>query len=86
MFGKFKLPSKSETKGYFLDELQQLVLPADPLLDPANAMVEAPHDDRFQMAQGIDQILENVVDVSYPLQSSDLGSNYASHTTTLFAP
>ncbi|KAL8718478.1 MAG: hypothetical protein Q9225_004392 [Loekoesia sp. 1 TL-2023] len=33
------------------DDLEELVLPADILLDPANGNVEAPHDPRFQMAK-----------------------------------
>ncbi|KAI4290696.1 MAG: hypothetical protein L6R35_000003 [Caloplaca aegaea] len=33
------------------DDLEELVLPADTLLDPANGNVEAPHDPRFQIAK-----------------------------------
>ncbi|KAL8918943.1 MAG: hypothetical protein Q9208_007053 [Pyrenodesmia sp. 3 TL-2023] len=33
------------------DDLEELVLPADVLLDPANGNVEAPHDPRFQIAK-----------------------------------
>ncbi|KAL8944918.1 MAG: hypothetical protein Q9216_000079 [Gyalolechia sp. 2 TL-2023] len=33
------------------DDLEELVLPADILLDPANGNVEAPHAPRFQMAK-----------------------------------
>ncbi|KAL8762335.1 MAG: hypothetical protein Q9184_001642 [Pyrenodesmia sp. 2 TL-2023] len=33
------------------DDLEELVLPADILLDPANGNVEAPHDPRFQIAK-----------------------------------
>ncbi|KAL8632754.1 hypothetical protein Q9189_001459 [Teloschistes chrysophthalmus] len=35
------------------DDLEELVLPADILLDPANGDVEAPHNPRFQIAQAM---------------------------------
>ncbi|KAL8971077.1 MAG: hypothetical protein Q9183_001225 [Haloplaca sp. 2 TL-2023] len=36
---------------FIFDDLEELVLPADILLDPANANVEPPHDPRFQVAR-----------------------------------
>lgn len=65
MYGKFKFSEKLNIEDYFLDELQQLVLPADPLLDPRNRLVEAPKDDRFHMAQGIQKFIDNVLEVKF---------------------
>ncbi len=46
------------------DDLEELVLPADVLLDPANGHVEAPHDPRFQIAKEIRDFVLRVGDVS----------------------
>lgn len=46
------------------DDLEQLILPADILLDPANGVVEAPHDPRFQMAKEMRGFVLRVGDVS----------------------
>ncbi|KAI4253463.1 MAG: hypothetical protein LQ352_003678 [Teloschistes flavicans] len=46
------LGSVTITKLIF-DDLEELTLPADVLLDPANGDVEAPHDPRFQIAQAM---------------------------------
>lgn len=46
------------------DDLEELVLPADILLDPANGNVEAPHDPRFQIAKEMQGFVLRVGDVS----------------------
>lgn len=46
------------------DDLEELVLPADILLDPANGNVEAPHDPRFQIAKEMRAFVLRVGDVS----------------------
>ncbi|KAI4096133.1 MAG: hypothetical protein LQ344_001196 [Seirophora lacunosa] len=44
------------------DDLEELVLPADILLDSANGDVEAPHDPRFQMAKEMRAFMVRVGD------------------------
>ncbi|KAI4119855.1 MAG: hypothetical protein LQ345_000322 [Seirophora villosa] len=44
------------------DDLEELVLPADILLDSANGDVEAPHDPRFQMAKEMHAFMLRVGD------------------------
>lgn len=38
-------------KQFIYNDLEQIVLPANLLVDPANDLVEAPHDPRFQIAR-----------------------------------
>jgi N-alpha-acetyltransferase 35, NatC auxiliary subunit len=45
------------TKDVVFEELRSMVLPAGPLLDPANEMVENPYDSRFRIAQQVDQFV-----------------------------
>lgn len=52
------------------DDLEELVLPADILLDSANGDVEAPHDPRFQMAKEMHAFMLRVGDVSCRAGSS----------------
>ena len=65
MFSKFDMLRKeaSEVNPYFFAELKELVLPVDQMLDPANALIEAPHDDRFQISQGLDKFVQSVREV-----------------------
>ena len=51
IFAKTRLPDKEAAQALLFEDLAELVLPASPLLYPSNATVEAPHDDRFQIAQ-----------------------------------
>lgn len=54
------------------DDLEELVLPADILLDPANSDIEAPHDPRFQIAKEMRGFMLRVGDVSALLRRLDL--------------
>lgn len=48
------------------EDLEEMVLPADILLDPANGNVEAPHDPRFQIAKEMREFVLRIGDVSIP--------------------
>lgn len=50
IFHDMKVLGKITILKLIFDDLEELVLPADILLDPANENVEAPHDPRFHMA------------------------------------
>ncbi len=47
-------------KRLLIDELADMLLPADVLLDTANSNVEAPHDARFQLARCLDSFITRV--------------------------
>lgn len=47
VLGKFSI------KEFTIHNFEEIVLPSNMLLDPANDTVEAPHDPRFQISQKI---------------------------------
>lgn len=49
-------------KQLLYDDLEELVLPADPLLETTNGDVEAPQDPRFQMAKKMDTFVIRAAD------------------------
>lgn len=51
-------------KQMLLSDFEELVLPADVLIDPANADIEAPQDPGFQMSKRMDKFVTKAADVS----------------------
>ena len=51
-------------KQLLFDDLEEVVLPADLLVDPANGEVEAPQDPRFQILKRMDNFVTRAADVS----------------------
>ena len=51
-------------KQFLFDDLEELVLPADLLIDPANGDVEAPQDARFRISKTMDAFVTKAADVS----------------------
>lgn len=51
-------------KQLLFDDLEELVLPADILVDPANSHIEAPQDPRFQISKRMDVFVTKAADVS----------------------
>ncbi|KAL8833043.1 MAG: hypothetical protein Q9170_004548 [Blastenia crenularia] len=51
IFHDMKILGNITISKFIFDDLEELILPADILLDPANSSVEAPHDPRFQIAE-----------------------------------
>ena len=51
-------------KQLLFDDLEELVLPADVLIDPANGDIEAPQDPRFQISKKMDAFVTKAADVS----------------------
>ena len=51
-------------KKFLFDDLEELVLPADILIDSANRDIEAPQDRRFQISNRMDAFVERAADVS----------------------
>ena len=47
-------------KQLLFDDLEEVVLPADILLDPINNDIEAPHDPRFQIARKMEAFLSKL--------------------------
>lgn len=50
-------------KRLVFDDLEEMVLPADLLVDPANENVEAPQDPRFQIWKKMDSFVIRAADV-----------------------
>jgi hypothetical protein len=50
-------------KQLIFDDLEEIVLPADLLIDPTNKEIEAPQDSRFQMAKRMDDFVTRAADV-----------------------
>ena len=55
---------KMSFKQLLFDDLEELVLPADVLMDPANGDVEAPQDPRFQIMKRMENFTMKAADVS----------------------
>ena len=51
-------------KQFLFDDLEELVLPADFLIDPANSDVEAPQDARFHVSKMMDAFVTKAAEVS----------------------
>lgn len=86
ILSKFNLNGREQgkLKEYFLEELRELVLPADFLLDPANGLVETPHDDRYRIFQVMKRFAVTVSEVGSLSYTSlpDHSLNGNSLTTT----
>lgn len=52
-----KVLRSTSIKQLLFDDLEEVVLPADLLLDPANDDVEAPQDPRFQIVRKMEAFL-----------------------------
>lgn len=50
-------------KRFVFNDLGQIVLPANMLIDPANDLVEAPHDPRFQIARKMEAFVLRAAEV-----------------------
>lgn len=61
VLGKFSLEQ------FVVDDLEEIVLPANWLLDPANSDIEAPHDQRFQVAYKIRAFVLRAGEVNHAL-------------------
>ncbi len=51
-------------KQLLFDDLEEIVLPADLLVDPSNGEIEAPQDPRFQVSRRIESFINRAADVS----------------------
>lgn len=50
-------------KQLIFNDVEEIVLPADILVDSTNSDVEAPQDPRFQIARGMDDLVTRTADV-----------------------
>ena len=51
-------------KKFLFDDFEELVLPADVLIDPENGDIEAPQDPRFQISKRMDAFVTKAANVS----------------------
>lgn len=59
ILGDMRVLGTISLKQYLFDDFEELVLPADILVDPANADIEAPQDPRFQISKRMDAFVTN---------------------------
>ncbi len=74
-------------KKLLFDDLEEIVLPADILVDPANGNIEAPQDPRFQILKKMDAFVTRAADVSMneSVQCTRAGKiDVSSPTSTFF--
>ena len=55
--GEAKSEDTNSFKQFIFDDLGEIVLPANLLIDPANDLVEAPNDPRFQIARKLEDFV-----------------------------
>ncbi len=67
VFSEMRVLGMMSFKELILDNLKEIVLPADVLLDPSNYDVEAPQDPRFHVAKTMDNFMVTAADVSFSL-------------------
>ena len=67
VFSEMRVLGIMSFKELILDNLREIVLPADVLLDPSNSDVEAPQDPRFHVAKRMDNFMVTAADVSVSL-------------------
>lgn len=74
-------------KNLLFDDLEEIVLPADVLVDPANGDIEAPQDPRFQIKKKMDAFVTRAADVSMTILVFCIDhrqSDIRSHISTSF--
>ncbi|KAL6720174.1 N-alpha-acetyltransferase, non-catalitic subunit [Lecanora helva] len=62
IFSEMKFLGTMSFKQLLIDDLEEIVLPADALVDPRNGDVEAPQDPRFQMMKRMDDFITRAAD------------------------
>ena len=63
VFSEIRALGTMSFKQLIFDDLEEIVLPADLLVDPTNKEIEAPQDSRFQMAKRMDDFMTRATDV-----------------------
>lgn len=64
IFSEMRVLGTMSLKTLLFDDLEEIVLPADLLVDPGNDNVEAPQDPRFQILKKMDAFITRAADVS----------------------
>ena len=69
IFSELRVLGTISLKQLLLDDLEELVLPADILIDSVNDATEAPQDPRFQISRRMDSFVAKAANVSLALHS-----------------
>ena len=64
IFSEMRVLGSVALKQLIFDDFEELVLPADILIDPANDDIEAPQDPRFQISKRMDAFVTRAANVS----------------------
>lgn len=76
VFSEMRVLGMMSFKELILDNLKEIVMPADVLLDSSNFDVEAPQDPRFHVAKRMDDFMATAADVSVFLDEVARRSRY----------
>ena len=68
VFSEMRVLGTMSFKQLIFDDIEETVLPADALIDPANGNIEAPQDPRFHMAKMMETFIMRAADVSLRVQ------------------
>ena len=69
VFSEMRIFGNISLKQFLLDDFEELVLPADVLVDPANGDIEAPQDPRFQISKRMDAFVMKAANVGLACSS-----------------
>ena len=69
VFSETRILGTISLKQFLLDDFEELVLPADVLVDPANDDIEAPQDPRFQISKRMDAFVMKAANVGLACNS-----------------
>lgn len=58
-----RIEEATSIKQFIFNDIGQIVLPANILIDPANDLVEAPHDPRFQISRKMEAFVLRAAEV-----------------------
>lgn len=64
IFSEMRVLGTISVKKFLFDDFEELVLPADVLIDPENGDIEAPQDPRFQISKRMDAFVTKAANVS----------------------
>ena len=64
IFSEMRVLGAISLKQFLFDDFEELVLPADILIDSVNREIEAPQDPRFQISRRMDSFVAKAANVS----------------------
>jgi phage-related protein len=66
IFVRIRGPHLEKRREFFLQDLEEVVLPAHILTDRSNETVEAPQDSKFKIWRRMSELIEHLSEVNIP--------------------